>query len=169
MRFVLISLFLFASILNAQQIYVLKAARLFDGKSDSIVQPGIVVVSGDKILAVGGSIPAGATVIDLGDTTLLPGFIDAHTHLTMDFDPDYNGARVKALSRTVAEQALSAAQNASQDSDGRLYHSSRMSAPATSSMSGLRNSINKGVTVGPRMLVSVHALGRDRRTLRWRR
>ncbi len=75
--------------------YVLKAARMFDSVSGTIVQPGFLVVSDGKIQAVGGnSTPAGATTIDLGDATLLPGFIDAHTHLTYDFDPDYNGANI---------------------------------------------------------------------------
>jgi imidazolonepropionase-like amidohydrolase len=90
---------LFAALsLHAQTTYVLKAARLFDGKSDSLAQPGVVVISGNKIQSVGGQIPSTATVIDLGDATLLPGFIDAHTHQTMDFNPDYNGARLVGLS-----------------------------------------------------------------------
>jgi imidazolonepropionase-like amidohydrolase len=100
-----------ASFLQAQT-YVIKAARLFDGKADRVVEPGVVVVSDGSIQSVGGNAPANATVIDLGDATLLPGFIDAHTHLTMDFDPDYNGARLKALDRTVAEQAIHATVNA---------------------------------------------------------
>src|SRR5579875_2448030 len=108
----LCSLVLFAAFARAQDTYVLKAARLFDGKSDSIVQPGIVVVSGNKIQSVGGTAPAGAKVIDLGDTTLLPGFIDAHTHLSMPFNPDYNGARLQAESMTIPEMSIRATTNA---------------------------------------------------------
>src|SRR6267154_3864006 len=61
--------------------YVLKAARMFDGKSNALSTPGLVVVTGGKIAGVGAqaAIPAGAETIDLGDATLLPGFIDAHT------------------------------------------------------------------------------------------
>src|SRR6267154_3778613 len=61
--------------------YVLKAARMFDGKSNSLSVPGLVLVTGGKIAGVGAqaAIPAGAETIDLGDATLLPGFIDAHT------------------------------------------------------------------------------------------
>src|SRR6202795_3716410 len=54
---------------------VLKAARLFDGKSNSLVTPGLIIVTGGKISAAGANatVPAGAEVIDLGDVTLLPG------------------------------------------------------------------------------------------------
>src|SRR4051794_18254388 len=69
---------------TSPRVTVLKAARLFDGKSDTLSLPGLVVVAGRKIAAVGpgAEVLEGATVIDLGDATLCPGFIDAHTHLT---------------------------------------------------------------------------------------
>src|SRR5581483_6569557 len=102
MRSAFVALFLLAATASAQTgVYVLKAARLFDGKSDTLVQPGLVVVSGSKIQSVGGEAPANATIIDLGDATLLPGFIDSHTHLTMDFNPDYNGQRLLDLTRPI--------------------------------------------------------------------
>src|SRR6187551_2588429 len=63
----------------------LRAARVIDGTGAAPIVNGVVVVTDDKIVAVGrqGSvnIPAGARTIDLGDATLLPGFIDAHTHV----------------------------------------------------------------------------------------
>ena len=61
----------------------LKAARLFDATTGTLRTNGVVIVQGDKIVASGSDtpIPAGAQVIDLGDATLLPGFIDAHTHI----------------------------------------------------------------------------------------
>jgi imidazolonepropionase-like amidohydrolase len=63
-----------------------------------------VLVSEGKIQAAGSaSVPAGATVIDLGDDAR---FIDAHTHLTSDFNPDYNGASLLGLQRTIPESAI---------------------------------------------------------------
>jgi len=64
---------------------VLKAARVIDGTGTAAISNGVVVILDDKIMAVGPAasvnIPSGAKVIDLGDATLMPGFIDAHTHI----------------------------------------------------------------------------------------
>ena len=89
---------------NTETTYVIKAARLFDGRSDSLATPGIVVVTGGRIVAVGPSaqIPSAAEVIDLGDATLLPGFIDAHTHLTAPYSEDYKQEQLNRLQKTVA-------------------------------------------------------------------
>jgi imidazolonepropionase-like amidohydrolase len=140
--------------------YVLKAARLFDGKSDALVIPGIVVVMAGKITAVGSAatIPADAEVIDLGDATLLPGFIDAHTHLTFPYSDDYRQAELDRLKKTVAEEALDSTVNA------RLtllagFTTVRDVGSADYLDVGLRNAIRDGVVPGPRMLVSVHPLG----------
>ncbi len=137
---------------------VIKAARLFDGKRDTLVQPGLIVVRGNKIESVGGTAPAGATVIDLGDATLLPGFIDAHTHLTMAFNPDYNGERLAELSRTIPEQAIRASENARRTLMAG-FTTVRDVGSSDFIDVGLRNAINAGVVPGPRMLVAVHALG----------
>lgn len=159
MRLLCLSFLLLVTSLAAQTgTYVIKAARLFDGKSDTVVQPGIIVVSGNKIASVGGAAPSGATVIDLGDATITPGFIDAHTHLTMDFDPDYNGARLRAQSRTIAEDAIRATVNARKTLMAG-FTSVRDVGSSDFLDIGLRNSINGGLVPGPRMLVAVHALG----------
>src|SRR5271155_3389581 len=98
----------------ASKSYVLKAARMFDGKSDALVKPGLVVVTDGKIAGVGSSaaIPAGAEVIDLGDATLLPGLIDAHTHLTGMYSEDYKQAELDRLQKTIPEQAIDSTANA---------------------------------------------------------
>jgi imidazolonepropionase-like amidohydrolase len=138
--------------------YVLKAARLFDGKSDQLVQPGEVVVAEGKIQSIGGPAPANATVIDLGDATLLPGFIDAHTHLTQGFDADYQGARLRGMERTIPEEAIRATVNARKTLMAG-FTTVRDVGSSDFLDIGLRNSINSGIVPGPRMLVSVHALG----------
>ncbi len=131
---------------------------MFDGKSDSVVEPGLVVITGNKITAIGGSVPQGAKVIDLGDATLLPGFIDAHTHLSMAFNPDYNGQRLQVLQQPVSEAAIRATVNARKTLMAG-FTTVRDVGSSDFIDVGLRNSINAGVIPGPRMLVSVHALG----------
>jgi len=142
----------------SQSITVLKAARMFDGKSDSVVQPGVVVITGNKITAVGGAVPAGAKVIDLGDATLLPGFIDSHTHLSQAFSTDYNGAMLRGLQMNVSEMAIRATVNARKTLMAGFTTVRDVGSRDFIDV-GLRNSINAGVIPGPRMLVSVHALG----------
>jgi imidazolonepropionase-like amidohydrolase len=148
-----------ASALVAQpNSYVLKAARLFDSTSGQLVAPGIVVVSNGVIQSVGGSAPSGATVLDLGDATLLPGFIDAHTHLSYEFNPDYNGDSLLSLQRTIPEKAIRATANARKTVMAG-FTTVRDVGSSDFIDVGLRNSINAGYVPGPRMLVSVHALG----------
>lgn len=157
-RIAFLSCFLFSPIIYGQNTYILRAARLFDGRSDRVVQPGIVVVAGNRIQSVGGQVPAGATVIDLGDATLLPGFIDAHTHLTMDFNPDYNGARLNNLSRTIPERAIRSTANARATLMAGFTTVRDVGSSSFLDI-GLRNAINAGVVPGPRMLVAIHAIG----------
>lgn len=144
----------------AQKTYVLKSARMFDGKSDSLATPGIVVVTGGKIVAVGSSaqIPSGAEVIDLGDATLLPGFIDAHTHLTFPYSDDYKQEQLNRLQKTVAERALDASVNAKVTLMAGFTTVRDVGSTDYLDV-GLRNAIRNGDVPGPRMLVTVHALG----------
>src|SRR5277367_2515988 len=149
-----------ASALLAQSnSYVLKAARLFDSATGQMVAPGMVVVSNGMIQSVGnGNAPAGATVIDLGDATLLPGFIDAHTHLSDEFNPDYNGSALLSLQRPISEKAIRATANARKTVMAG-FTTVRDVGSSDFIDVGLRNSINAGYVPGPRMLVAVHALG----------
>ncbi len=95
-----------ASHLRAQvtlPVTVVRAARLLDVARGTIVQPGVLVVQGDRILRVGGrDVPAGAMSIDLGDVTLLPGLIDAHTHITGRLEGDWVGAPVRETAADIA-------------------------------------------------------------------
>jgi len=143
----------------ADQLIVLKAARLFDGKSNALSQNAVVIVQGDKIVDAGSNlpIPSGAQVIDLGDATLAPGFMDAHTHLTADFSGNYNERRLQQLDLNVSEQAIRATVEAGFTTVRDM--GSRFVASHESVDVALRNSINKGVIVGPRMLVATKGIG----------
>jgi imidazolonepropionase-like amidohydrolase len=145
---------------KASKSYVLKAARLFDGKSDSLITPGVVVVTDGKIAGTGSSasVPTEAEVIDLGNATLLPGFIDAHTHLTMTYSEDYARAALDALRKPIPEMALDASVNA-RTTLMAGFTTVRDVGSAEYLDAGLRNAINRGVVPGPRMLVAVHAIG----------
>ena len=139
---------------------VLKAARLFDGKSNSLVTPGLVIVTGGKISAAGANatIPAGVEVIDLGDVTLLPGFIDAHTHLTAMYTTDYKQAALDSLQKTIPEQTLDSIVNARVTLMAGFTTVRDVGSHDFIDV-GLRNAIRNGEVPGPRMLVSVHAIG----------
>ncbi len=170
MRTRILWVFLVSTIFRAQvyaqeqkpssKTYVLKAAAMFDGKSDTLLTPGLVVVSGGRIIGIGTSatVPAGAEIIDLGDATLLPGFIDAHTHLSFPFSDDYDRAELESLEKTVAERALDASVNARVTLMAG-FTTVRDVGSADYIDVGLRNAIAHGDVPGPRMLVSVRALG----------
>jgi imidazolonepropionase-like amidohydrolase len=139
---------------------VLKAARMFDGKSDTLLLNGTVIVEGKAITAVGSglSVPEGSTVTDLGDATLCPGFIDAHTHLTFEMAPDFNQGFVDRMRREVTEQAILATVFARRTVEAGFTTVRDVGSEHLIDV-GLRNSIAKGVVPGPRMLVAVNSLG----------
>jgi len=139
---------------------VLKAARLFDGKGDAVVSPGVLVIAGGKIVRVGAGaeIPAGAKVIDLGDATLLPGFIDAHTHVTMEMTKDQRNDILNSLRQTVPEQTLEASVYAKRTLQAGFTTIRNVGAGDAIDI-GLRNAINRGLVEGPRMITAGTSLG----------
>jgi imidazolonepropionase-like amidohydrolase len=139
---------------------VLKASRLFDGRSDDLVANGMVIVEGKSIKAVGPglAVPEGSTVIELGDATLCPGFIDAHTHLTMEMTADFNQGFVDRMRREVAEQAILSTVYARRTLEAGFTTVRDVGSDELLDV-GLRNAIAKRVVPGPRMLVAVHGLG----------
>src|ERR1051326_7117960 len=150
--------------MTAEQVIALKAARFFDGKSRNLIQNGVVLVEGDKIIDAGGNvtIPSEAQVMDLGDVTLSPGFIDAHTHLTHDFT-DYRKERMDQIDPNVSEHALRASVHARNTLEAGFTTvrdvGSRFPGSKEFADVALRNAINKGYVIGPRMLVATYGIG----------
>jgi imidazolonepropionase-like amidohydrolase len=146
---------------RGQGTVVLRAARVIDGTGAAPIQNGVVVVEGDRIVAVGrqGSVaePAGARVVDLGDATLLPGFIDAHVHIigrTLG-DPAGDDASVRDLP---AMGAILGVENARRTLMAG-FTTVRNAGSGNFDDVALRNAVEQGWIVGPRILASGHALG----------
>lgn len=139
---------------------VLKSARLYDGKSNRMVSPGVVIVQGNMIAAIGPAavVPADAIVIDLGEATLLPGFIDAHTHLGWPYAASYDQREMERMRKNAPELAL----------DATVWVRKTLLAGFTTVRDlgssdfidvALRNAVADGSIIGPRMLVAVKGIG----------
>ena len=145
----------------AHATIVLKAARLIDGTGAAPVTNGVVVVTGDRIMAAGreGSvaIPAGAQVIDLGDATLLPGFIDAHVHIIGRglADPKSDDAMMHDYS---SYGAILGVENARRTLQAGFTTVRVVGSPNFDDMA-LRAAITDGVVPGPRMQNAGHSFG----------
>ena len=142
-----------------QHTVVLRAARMLDVAAGKIVSPGLLVVSGDHIVQVGGVFASGdapgAEVIDLGDATLMPGLIDAHVHLFL-----HPGAEdLQTVQESVPERTLIAAGAAKADLMAGFTAERDMGTEgAQAADSAVRNAINSGLIPGPRMRVSGNAI-----------
>jgi len=139
---------------------VLKAAHLFDAVSGKLTDHGVIVVSGSRIQALGSDakIPPDARVIDLGEATLLPGFIDAHVHLSEESGPNWYLDFYNDVMRMPAEQALYGAHYAKVTLEAGVTTVRDLGSSDFIAL-GLRNAIRAGMIPGPRMLVSNYAVG----------
>ena len=150
-----------AAVLRADDVTVIRAARMIDGRSNDVIAPAVVVVRGKNIEAAGRDVaaPAGAKVIDLGDVTLMPGLIDAHVHVLLQGDvttEDYDRQIFRESLPYRALRASRALRHALQagfttmrdlETEGAMYVDV-----------DLKNAVNNGVIPGPRLLVSTRAL-----------
>src|SRR3954468_7328340 len=152
----LFSLVLAGSAGAQQQPIVVRAARMVDVTRGQLVAPAVLVIAGDRIRSVGASdVPAGARTIDLGDLTLLPGLIDAHTHLTMDISGDWVTRLVRELP---ADAALRGARDARLTLLAGFTTVRDVGAGGFADIS-LMKAIDAGMVIGPRMIPSAHAIG----------
>ncbi len=141
---------------------VLKAARLIDGTGAAPINNAVVVVTDNMITSVGAAgsvnVPANAKVIDLGDVTLMPGFIDAHTHLVGRVlgDPAGENAGVRDFESFAA---ILSVENARATLMSGFTSVRNVGAFGKFDDMALRKAINEGWTPGPRMMASGHSLG----------
>ncbi len=141
----------------SKHVIVLHAARLLDIESGKIITPGEVLVQDDRIVEVGSSVkhPQGAEVIDLGDTTLLPGLIDVHVHLFL-----HPGAEdLQTVEESVPQRTIIALLAARDDLMAGFTAERDMGTEgAGSADTAVRNAINHGAIPGPRLRISGNAI-----------
>jgi imidazolonepropionase-like amidohydrolase len=136
---------------------VLHAARLLEIDTGRMISPGEILIEGERIAAVGTAVshPAGAEVLDLGDTTLLPGLIDAHVHLFL-----HPGAEdLQTVEESVPQRTILAMLAARDDLMAGFTAERDMGTEgAGSADSAVRDAINKGLILGPRLRISGNAI-----------
>jgi imidazolonepropionase-like amidohydrolase len=151
----------FALVASAQQpaspVTVLHAARLLQVDTGALLTPGEVLVEGERIRAVGATVehPQGAKIIDLGDTTLMPGLIDVHVHLFL-----HPGAEdLQTVEESVPWRVILAEQAAKADLLAGFTAERDMGTEgAGSADTAIRVAINQGLILGPRMRMSGNAI-----------
>jgi imidazolonepropionase-like amidohydrolase len=141
-------------------VVAVKAGRILDVRSGNYLGDQIILIEAGKIREVGKAsdvqphVPAGAILIDLSHYTVLPGLIDAHTHLTGN--PDQSGYR--SLGISIPREALTGARNARVTIEAGFTTARNVGAGGYSDIA-LRDAINAGDVPGPRLVVSGPALG----------
>jgi imidazolonepropionase-like amidohydrolase len=141
----------------ASSVIVLHGAHLLDVERGTLITPGELLIRGNRIAQVGASVdhPAGARVLDLGDTTLLPGMIDAHVHLFL-----HPGAEdLQTVLESVPQRTIQATLAARADLLAGFTAERDMGTEGAGAASvAVRNAIDSGEILGPRMRVSANAI-----------
>ena len=139
----------------------IRAGKLTDGKGDKPVENALILIEGDKIVSVtaGGSAPAGAEVIDLSKATVLPGFIDTHTHVLLQGDVTAAEYDEQLLKQSIPYRAILAARNAEIAlSHGFTAVRDLETEGAMYADVDVKTAIANGEVPGPRMQVATRAM-----------
>jgi len=148
---------------TSQQIIIIRAGQLIDGKSDQPRANQVIVIRGNRIESVGDGgqqVPANAQVIDLSRATVLPGLIESHTHIFLQGEnPAEGGYDANILSHPVAYRAARAAMAARRALEqGFTTIRDLETEGAGYGDVGIKEAINEGWIPGPRMFVVTKAL-----------
>jgi imidazolonepropionase-like amidohydrolase len=149
------------AIAQAPHRIAIRAGKLIDGKSDKPLENALILIEGDKIASVtpGGGAPAGVEVIDLSKATVLPGFIDTHTHVMLNGDITAEEYDAQLLKESIPYRAILGARNAhialahgfttlrDVETEGAMYADV-----------DVKTAIANGEVPGPRMQVATRAM-----------
>ena len=151
-------LFILAIVASADQTYVIKAGRLIDGQSAEMRRNVNIIIQGNKITALGenAAVPKDAVLIDLSDKTVLPGFIDAHTHIMLDGGDDYGANLYKNSMPFRAIQAVANVRRVLWNGFTALRDVESEGAMYTDV--DVKRAIDGGIVPGPRLWVSTRGL-----------
>jgi imidazolonepropionase-like amidohydrolase len=149
------------AIAQAPHVVAIRAGKLIDGKGDKPIENALIVIERDRIKSVtpGGSAPSGVEVIDLSKVTVLPGFIDTHTHVMLNGDITAEEYDEQLLKESIPYRAILGARNAhialshgfttlrDVETEGAMYADV-----------DVRTAIANGEVPGPRMQVATRAM-----------
>lgn len=148
----------FAFVPSVYAATAITADRLIDVIEGKVISNAVVIVDGDRIVQAGAAktirIPEGATLVALGDSTIMPGLMDMHVHLTAD--ASVHG--YKGLSVSVPDATITGVTNAEKTLLAGFTTVRNVGAPGFADVA-LKNAINAGKVPGPRMFVSGPSIG----------
>jgi len=139
----------------------IRAGRLVDGKSEKPIDNALIVIEGDKIISVtaGGTAPAGVELLDLSKATVLPGFVDTHTHVLLNGDVLEADYAAQLLKQSIPYRAILAERNARIALDhGFTTLRDLETEGAMYADVDVKTAIEKGEVPGPRMQVATRAM-----------
>src|SRR5579863_738712 len=157
---------------SSAPVTLVKAGRLLDPRTGNVLSPAAVLIEDGKIKEVGSPAqvrahaPAGFRTVDLGGATLLPGLIDSHTHLLLDvtvpteeestrrYNSDFATALLLAITMSPSERVFRGAQLAREDLESGFTTVRNLGHSGIDGDTALRDAINAGRIVGPRILAS---------------